>query len=146
MSTATDTKLAERVYGNYKTALRAEKRRVSAEGAAAQVAGQLSPTVDHAAVRRANARAAVAARHHLTEQEVRIIVRDMDAEVGVVHTYPMAEFIAAQKELDANPRLCKCGSGEQVFAFWNPFELNVNNEYKLVIGCQRDVEQLEDEI
>jgi hypothetical protein len=143
MSTATDTKFAERVYGNYKTALRAEKRRVRA---AAQVAGQLSPTVDHAAVRRANARAAVAARHHLTEQEVRIIVRDKDAEAGVMHTYPMAEFIAAQKELDANPRLCECGSGEQAFAFWNPFELNVNNEYKLVIGCQRDVEQLEDEI
>lgn len=146
MSTATDSKLAERVYGNYKTALRAEKRRVSAEGAAAQAAGQMFPTVDHAAVRRANARAAVAARHHLTEHEVRVIVRDKDAEAGVVHTYPRAEFIATQKELDANPRLCECGSGEQAFAFWDPFELEVYNEYKLVIGCQRDVEQLEWEI
>ena len=115
--------LEERVYGNYRTALKAA--RASAV------------PLDTAADRKRRTRMVIAKRFHLTEKEVRDIVREMDAQNGIVHEYPQAELIAAQKELDENPQVCPfCESGEPAFAMWNDWDRMIYGEYNVSIRCE----------
>lgn len=122
--------LEKRIYGNYRTALKSFRKNAALEGDGTAAS-------DTVAVRKRKARAVTAERFHLTEKEIRDIVREMDAQNGIIHEYPQAELIAAQKELDKNPQVCKhCGSGELAFAVWDDWDFSIYGEHNVSLRCE----------
>lgn len=107
--------LEDRVYNNYRTVLRDSNRN----------AGSRDSRV---AARKQAARVATADRYKLPISQVKQIVREKDAENGIVHAQPAAyteklaveeKFAAVQAEYDANPVGCRCGSHELVHVRMN---------------------------
>lgn len=104
------TSLNDRVYNSYRTVLRASN----------SVPGGRNSRV---AARKQAARVATSERYKLPISQVKQIVREKDAENGIVHDQPEAyldelklkkRFADVQDAYDANPVGCRCGSHELV--------------------------------
>lgn len=77
----------------------------------------------HAAQRRQNARATIVEKFGISYADLKALIAEEDAKAGITHEQPqayiqeqamLAEVNAAQKDFDANPVPCHCGSTDLV--------------------------------
>lgn len=123
-----DTQREIQIYNNYRSALTAINR---CKG-------------DHAAQRRNSARKITVDRYNVSFADLKRIIREQDEARGVTHEHPAGyalelerenEYAAAVEAYNANPVPCQCGNTELVRVRVNPYEIEINDVWRLMVRC-----------